>query len=102
MVDLADQHFNQAVAAAREKAWQTAAEHLTVTLALRPDDVEGLVLFGKVRYHQRRRKLAIELWRRALDLAPHLSDVQLAIDNTVTAKPASSRQSKTRRNRRRR
>jgi cytochrome c-type biogenesis protein CcmH/NrfG len=79
LADLADWHYNQAVAAAHTRHWSTAAEHLTVTMALRPDDVDALVLLGKVRLHQRRRQRALEIWQRAGELAPDRADIPAAV-----------------------
>jgi ribonuclease D len=79
LTDLADWHFNQAVIAARARSWTVAAEHLAVTLALNPDDVDGLVLLGKTRYHQRQRRLARQAWERAHHLAPGRPDITAAL-----------------------
>ena len=79
LADLADWHFNQALAATGGRHWSTAAEHLAVTLALRPDDVDALVLLGKVRLRQRRRLRALDAWHQAATLAPHRPDIPEAI-----------------------
>jgi hypothetical protein len=80
IVEMADAYFNLAVAAAREKKWWLAAEHLAVTLALRADDVDALVLLGKVRWCQRQRDLGVAAWQEALRLAPDRANVKLALD----------------------
>jgi tetratricopeptide (TPR) repeat protein len=79
LADLSDWHFNQAVVAARAKNWATAADHLAVTLALNPDDVDGLVLLGKVRYHQQQHQLASQAWKQAHHMAPDRPDVTAAL-----------------------
>ena len=82
---LADEHYNRAVALARDHQWQGAAEQLAVTRALRPNDVEAIVLLAKVRYRQggRRRAEAARLLRQALDLAPDRADVRAALDEAA-------------------
>lgn len=51
--ELADDHFNKGVAAARARQWGTAAEHLVVALVLNPADDEARGLLHKVRLQQR-------------------------------------------------
>jgi len=70
LVELADRHFNDAVRAARLTRWNTAAEHLAVTLALNPADAEARQLLTKVRYHQDPRTLPERLWRKARTRVP--------------------------------
>ncbi|MGH3784984.1 MAG: hypothetical protein ACRDRG_00160 [Pseudonocardiaceae bacterium] len=79
VVEMADAYFNQAVAAARERKWWLAAEHLAVTLALRPDDVDALVLHGKVRGQGKQRELAVAACQEALRLAPDRADAKLIL-----------------------
>lgn len=50
---LADQHFNRAVRAARDRQWQNAAEDLAVALTLNPADTEARTLLDKIHHHQR-------------------------------------------------
>lgn len=97
---LADEHFNQAVRLARAERWHSAAEHLAVTRALRPNDVDALVLLAKVRHRQRggQRTEASQLLRRALELAPDREDVRSALEDS--ARPRR-RPRQTRRRRRR-
>lgn len=83
--NLADHHFNRAVAAARTKDWEEAAEHLAVSLALRPDDVEAIVLLGKARFRRNRRSDAAALWGEALRLEPGRVDVQALVCRAVPA-----------------
>jgi tetratricopeptide (TPR) repeat protein len=80
VAELADAYFNRAVTAARDKKWWLAAEHLAVTLALRPDDVDALMLLGKIRWRQRMRELAVAALQEALRLAPHRADIKSVID----------------------
>jgi cytochrome c-type biogenesis protein CcmH/NrfG len=80
VVEMADAYFNQAVAAARKGEWWQAAEHLAVTLALRADDVEALVLLGKVRGHGKQPALAVSACQEALRLAPDRADAKLVLD----------------------
>ncbi len=87
--DLANWHFNNAVAAARATRWRTAGEHLAVTLALAPDDIGALILLGKVRYHQRQPDQTIELWNRARELAPDRTDISRAIETFTAGIPPS-------------
>jgi predicted Zn-dependent protease len=83
MVDLANHHFNLAVGDARANRWHSAAEHLAVTLALDPGDIDGLVLLGKVRYHEGRAGPAVQLWREALERAPDREDARRAIAKAI-------------------
>jgi len=76
---MADVYFNQAVAAAREKNWWLAAEHLAVTLALRADDVDALVLLGKVRGNGKEPGLAVAACQEALRLEPDRADAKLVL-----------------------
>lgn len=80
VVEMADAYFNQAVVAAREKNWWLAAEHLAVTLALRADDVDALVLLGKVRGKGEQPRLAVAACQEALRLAPDHADAKLVLD----------------------
>lgn len=80
VVEMADAYFNQAVVAARKKEWWLAAEHLAVTLALRADDVDALVLLGKVRGHGKQPALAVAACQEALRLAPDRTDAKLVLD----------------------
>ncbi len=80
IVEMADAYFNQAVAAAREEKWWLAAEHLAVTLALRADDVDALVLLGKVRGNGEEPGLAVAACEEALRLAPDRADAKLVLD----------------------
>jgi tetratricopeptide (TPR) repeat protein len=82
---LADEHFNKAVALARAEQWHRAAEHLAVTRALSPNDVDAIVLLAKVRYRQRggQRAEATQLLRRALELAPDREDVRSALEEAA-------------------
>lgn len=84
--EMADGYFNRAVVAARGESWAEAAEHLAVTLALRDDDVDALVLLGKVRFSQGQHDQAVTAWHKALHLAPDRTDAKLAIDQ-VTSDP---------------
>jgi len=77
---MADAYFNLAVAAARKKEWWLAAEHLAVTLALRANDVDALVLLGKVRGYGKEPALAVAAGEEALRLEPDRADAQLVID----------------------
>jgi lipopolysaccharide biosynthesis regulator YciM len=89
VAELADFYFNQAVTAAREEKWWQAGEHLAVTLALRPDDVDALVLLGKIRCQQQIRgsgDLAVATWKKALCLAPDRTDIKSAIDSVTRAR----------------
>jgi tetratricopeptide (TPR) repeat protein len=79
LADLADWHFNQAVVAARAEDWTIAADHLAVTLSLNSDDVDGLVLLGKVRYHQQQHRLARQAWEQAHRIAPDRPDITAAL-----------------------
>src|SRR5262249_35023111 len=72
-------HFNQAVVAARSENWTVAADHLAVTLALNPDDVDGLVLLGKVRYRQQQHLLARQSWEQAHHIASDRVDITAAL-----------------------
>jgi len=92
VVEMADAYFNRAVLAAREENWWEAAEHLAVTLALRADDIDALVLLGKIRVRQKRRDLAVAAWQEALRLAPHRADAELAIDRVTQRSRGRSRQ----------
>ncbi|MGH3611461.1 MAG: hypothetical protein ACRDRK_02345 [Pseudonocardia sp.] len=92
VTELADAYFNRAVAAARNKKWWLAAEHLAVTLALREDDVDALVLLGKIRLRQDQRKLAVATWQEALRLAPGRADAELAIGRITQRSRRRSRQ----------
>ena len=86
VAELADAYFNRAVSAAQEDKWWQAAEHLAVTLALRPDDVDALVLLGKIRCQQRHegsRGQAVAAWEEALRLAPDRTDIKSAIDQVT-------------------
>ncbi|AZM49746.1 hypothetical protein DMB38_31755 [Streptomyces sp. WAC 06738] len=93
---LADEYFNQAVALARAQRWQSAAEHLAVTRALRPNDVDAIVLLAKIRYRQRggQRAEATGLLRRALELAPDREDVRSALEQSARTRrqPRQARQ----------
>ena len=80
VIEMADVYFNQAVAAAREKNWWLAAEHLAVTLALRADDVDALVLLGKVRGNGHEPGLAVAACQEALRLEPDHTDAKLVLD----------------------
>ena len=80
VVEMADAYFNLAVAAARKKEWWLAAEHLAVTLALRANDVDALVLLGKVRGYGKEPALAVAAGEEALRLEPDRADAQLVID----------------------
>lgn len=80
VVEMADAYFNLAVAAARNKQWWRAAEHLAVTLALRADDVEALVLLGKVRGHGKQPALAVDACQQALRLVPDHPDAQQVLN----------------------
>jgi tetratricopeptide (TPR) repeat protein len=82
---LADEHFNRAVALARRQQWHGAAEHLAVTRALSPHDVDAIVLLAKVRYRQRggQRAEAGRLLRRAVELAPDREDVRAALEEAA-------------------
>ncbi|WP_406286427.1 hypothetical protein [Embleya sp. NBC_00896] len=71
LVELADRHFNDAVRAARQGRWNSAAEHLAVTLALNPADAEARQLLSKVRYHQDPKTLPDRLWRKARARLPY-------------------------------
>ncbi|MEU0933176.1 MULTISPECIES: hypothetical protein [unclassified Embleya] len=71
LVELADRHFNDAVRAARARRWNTAAEHLAVTLALNPADAEARGLLTKVRYHQDPKTLPNRLWHKARTHLPY-------------------------------
>jgi tetratricopeptide (TPR) repeat protein len=79
---LADEYFNRALSQARRLQWQDAAEHLAVVLALRPSDVDALVLLAKVRHRQGRRRAeeAKSLWQRALELDPDRQDARAALE----------------------
>jgi hypothetical protein len=79
LADLADWHFNQAVVAAHAKNWTIAADHLAVTLALNSDDVDSLVLLGKVRHHQHQHSLARQAWEQAHHMAPDRPDIAAAL-----------------------
>lgn len=68
VLELGDCYFNRAVLHAREGLWAPAAEHLAVALAVHPEDVEALVLLGKVRYHQHDDAGALAAWRAAARL----------------------------------
>lgn len=92
VTELADAYFNRAVAAARDKKWWQAAEHLAVTLALREDDVDALVLLGKIRHGQKQRELALAAWQEALRLAPDRADAKLAIERIDQRSRRRSRQ----------
>ncbi len=80
LVQMADRYFNLAVVAAREKRWWEAAEHLAVTRALREDDVDALMLLGKVRRSGGQHDLANAAWQEALRHAPDRADIRQAID----------------------
>ncbi|MGH3717775.1 MAG: tetratricopeptide repeat protein [Pseudonocardiaceae bacterium] len=80
VVDLANHHFNEALRAARAGDWHRAAEQGTVTLALRPDDADAVVLLAKIARRQGRRDRSQQLWRRALELAPQRPDIQRALE----------------------
>lgn len=80
VVEMADAYFNQAVVAAREEQWWLAAEHLAVTLALRADDVDALVLLGKVRGRGKHPALAVAACEEALRLDPGRADAKLVLD----------------------
>lgn len=90
LADLADWHFNQAVVAARAKDWTIAADHLAVTLALNSDDVDGLVLLGKVRYHQQQHRLARQAWEQAHHIAPDRPDITAALAAVNSGQPLPS------------
>jgi hypothetical protein len=82
VAELGDRHFNEAVTLARRRRWREAAEHLAVTLALAPDDVEALVLLGKVRLRQKGGTVgAVAALERARELARPGS----AVETTVAA-----------------
>lgn len=91
---LADEHFNKAVALARAEQWHGAAEHLAVTRALSPGDVDAIVLLAKVRYRQRgsRRAEVRELLERALGLAPDREDVRSALEEAARPQRQQGRQ----------
>ncbi|MGO4425117.1 hypothetical protein AB4Z54_42145, partial [Streptomyces sp. MCAF7] len=99
---LADEHFNKAVALARAQQWHSAAEHLAVTRALSPNDVDAIVLLAKVRYRQRGRQRAEarQLMERALELAPDREDVRSAVEEA--ARPQRQGQQRQQRRQRRR
>lgn len=80
VVEMADAYFNQAVVAARQQQWWLAAEYLAVTLALRADDVDALVLLGKVRGHGKQPALAVTACEEALRLAPDRDDAKRVLD----------------------
>lgn len=80
VVEMADDYFNQALAAARNGEWWLAAERLAVTLALRADDVDALVLLGKVRGNGKQRALAVDACQEALRLAPERADAKQILD----------------------
>lgn len=80
VMEMADVYFNQAIAAAREEDWWQAAEHLAVTVALRPDDVDALVLLGKVRGRGKQSGLAVAACQEALRLAPDRADAKLVLE----------------------
>jgi cytochrome c-type biogenesis protein CcmH/NrfG len=77
---MADAYFNLAVAAARKGEWWRAAEHVAVTLALRVDDVDALVLLGKIRSRCKQPALAMAAFQEALRLAPERADAKLILD----------------------
>jgi tetratricopeptide (TPR) repeat protein len=79
IVDLADRRFNDGLAAARRRRWREAAEHLAVTLALRPDDAGAWLLLGKVRFRQHDRVAARAAIEQALRIAPDHADALAAL-----------------------
>ncbi|MYS82349.1 hypothetical protein [Embleya scabrispora] len=79
LVELADRHFNDAVRSARGRRWNTAAEHLAVTLALNPADAEARQLLTKVRYHQDPKTLPDRLWRKARTHLPYGERLPVAL-----------------------
>lgn len=101
---VADEHFNKAVALARAEQWNAAAEHLAVTRALSPGDVDAVVLLAKVRHRQRggRRAEARELLERALELAPDREDVRSALEEAARPPRRQDRPGRQGRQRRRR
>lgn len=91
VTQMADRYFNLAVVAARERRWWEAAEHLAVTLALREDDVDALMLLGKVRRRGRKGDLAKAAWGEALRHAPDRADIRQTIDWASRASSAHRR-----------
>jgi hypothetical protein len=85
---------------ARARRWHRAAEHLAVTRALSPNDVDAIVLLAKVRYRQQggQRAEAGHLLQRALELAPDREDVRAALEKLVRPQP-QRRQGRKRRRR---
>lgn len=77
VVQMADQYFNRAVVAARRRRWWEAAENLAVTVALREDDVEALILLGKVRKRGGKDDLAKAAWAEVLRYAPDQCDTTI-------------------------
>jgi tetratricopeptide (TPR) repeat protein len=83
--ELADCHFTAAVRAVRDRRWGTAAEHLAVTLALAPDDVDALVLLGKVRWREGQRENARAAWADALRLDPNREVARVGVEHADAA-----------------
>ncbi len=94
--ELADRHFNEAVRAARARHWGVAAERLAVTLALAPEDVDALVLLGKIRWHQGQRENARSVWTDALRLDPSRQDAQAGLAHAEAALARGATRSRTR------
>lgn len=89
--DLANGHFNEAVRAARAGDWHRAAEQVTVTLALQPEDLDAIVLLAKISRRQGRGERARQLWERALELAPERLDIQRAAAQGAAPLPPCQR-----------
>ena len=85
VASMADLYYNRAVADARERQWNRAAENLAVALALRPDDVDALVLMGKVRVYQADVDAALEVWERVRNLDPVRNGVEDAVSSLKQA-----------------
>jgi tetratricopeptide (TPR) repeat protein len=94
--ELADHHFNAAVQAARARRWGVAAEHLAVTLALAPDDVDALVLLGKVRWHEGQRENSRSAWKEALRLDPNRQDARAGVAHSEAALANAASQTRSR------
>ena len=83
--EMADRYFNRAVRAARRSDWSAAGEHLAVTIALVPDDLDALVLLGKVRVRQGDPTAALRLWTGVLDHDPDRSDADAALEKVLAS-----------------
>lgn len=88
--EMANRYFNQAVEAARAPDWGLAAENLAVTLALCPDDVDALVLLGKVRRAQGNHAGAVATWEEALRIQPGRPDIEGAIQSMTPGSSAAT------------